>query len=242
VRVALISDLHANELALDAVLADAQRRGYDRLICLGDVATLGPRPRAVLARLAALGCDCVLGNHDEYLVEPELIHGYTEAEVIVGSVAHTRDGLDERERAQLAGFVRGLAVDLGRGRVLRAFHGSPRSHSEDLLATTPAAALDDALEGHLADVMVGGHTHLQMMRNHRGRWLVNPGSVGLPFEAYASGGPPRILAHAEYALVTSAPGGVDVTLCRVELDRAALRSAARGWDDPLAGMLAAQYS
>ena len=49
--------------------------------------------------------------------------------------------------------------------------------------------------------MAGGHTHLQMVRQHRGTLLVNPGSLGLPFESYAQGGPPKILPHAEYAIV-----------------------------------------
>src|SRR5262245_60841641 len=54
-RIALISDLHGNELALDAVLDDATRSGADKILCLGDVATLGARPREVIARLRALG-------------------------------------------------------------------------------------------------------------------------------------------------------------------------------------------
>src|SRR5579864_7644495 len=85
-RIALISDLHGNEVSLRAVLDDVARVGVDRLICLGDVATLWPRPRQVLAMLRALGCDCILGNHDEFLLDPALIHTYTEAPVIVDAV------------------------------------------------------------------------------------------------------------------------------------------------------------
>ena len=48
-RLALISDLHGNELALDVILADAQGAGFDQLVCLGDVATLGPRPGKILS-------------------------------------------------------------------------------------------------------------------------------------------------------------------------------------------------
>ncbi|MEO6600819.1 MAG: metallophosphoesterase family protein, partial [Polyangiaceae bacterium] len=68
-RVALISDLHGNELAFNAVLADIARQGVDQIICLGDVATLGPRPRDVLGRLAELRCVCILGNHDEFMLD-----------------------------------------------------------------------------------------------------------------------------------------------------------------------------
>ena len=63
-RIALISDLHGNAVALEAVLAHADRMGVDETICLGDVATLGPRPREVVGMLRDRGCRCILGNHD----------------------------------------------------------------------------------------------------------------------------------------------------------------------------------
>ena len=72
-RVALISDLHANLVAIQAVLADIQRVGVDQIFCLGDVATLGPAPGAVLQLLRDLRCPCILGNHDAFLLDAALI-------------------------------------------------------------------------------------------------------------------------------------------------------------------------
>ena len=85
-RVALISDIHANEVALCAVLDDIAKLGVDQIVCLGDVATLGPRPSAVISMLRELNCHCILGNHDAFLIEPELSHSYTEAKVVVQEV------------------------------------------------------------------------------------------------------------------------------------------------------------
>ncbi len=73
-RIALISDIHANEVALGAVLDDIERTGVDRVVCLGDVATLGPRPESVLDRIRQMDCPCIMGNHDAFLLDPELIH------------------------------------------------------------------------------------------------------------------------------------------------------------------------
>jgi putative phosphoesterase len=241
-RVALISDLHGNELALEAVLADLARGGADELVCLGDVATLGPRPRAVLARLRALGCRCIMGNHDEFLIDPPLIQRYTEAPIIVQAVDWCRAQLDADELDFVRGFARGFELELGGGATLLLFHGTPRSHMEDLLATTPADEVDRLLDGRHATVMAGGHTHVQMLRQHRGMLLVNPGSVGLPFREHVGGGPPTILAHAEYAIVEARDGVVAVALRRVALDRAALREAAAASDNPLAPLLRAQYA
>lgn len=241
-RVALFSDLHGNEVALRAVLADIERVGVDRIICLGDVATLGPRPGAILHMLRELGCPCILGNHDEFLLDPALIHTYTEAPIIVQAVDWCRDQLSSDELDFVRTFQRQTEIELDGDCRLMLFHGSPRSHMEDLLATTPPDKLDEMLGERRATVMAGGHTHIQMLRQHRGALLLNPGSLGLPFLEYMSGGPPRVLAHAEYATVEAKDGQVGVTLRRVPLDKAALRREALDTDNPLRGMLAAQYS
>ena len=240
-RVALVSDLHANLLGLEAVAADARRAGVDRVVCLGDVATLGPHPREILERVRDLADTFVLGNHDEFLLDPQLVHGYAQAPVIVDAVDWCRAQLDQPLLDFVRGFVREAVIDLD-GASLHLFHGSPRSNMEDLLATTPAEQLDQALAGARAAVLAGGHTHLQMVRQHRGALLVNPGSVGLPIRAYVAGREPEILDHAEYAIVEGdGTGSVGVTLRRVRLDRAALRSQADSADHPLRASLVAAY-
>ncbi len=240
--MALISDLHGNELALEAVLDDLARTGVDRIVCLGDVATLGPRPGAVLARLRALGCACILGNHDEFLLDPQLVHTYTELPIIVEAVDWCRRQLSSSELDFVRTFQAGLEIALDDQATLTLFHGSPRSHMEDLLATTPPDELDRLLDGRSTTVMAGGHTHIQMLRQHRGSLLVNPGSVGLAFKEYVSGGPPTVLAHAEYATVESRDGVVEVSLRRVPLDRRALREAAAASDNPMRSVLEQQYA
>lgn len=241
-RVALVSDIHANEIALEAVLDDAKRFGIDTIVCLGDTATLGPKPNEVLDRLIDLGCPCILGNHDEFILNRELVARYTDARPVVDSIEWCRARMSESDLRFIRSFVSTLELDLGGGVTLFAFHGSPRSHMENLLAETPAEALDTMLGTHRASVMAGGHTHVQMLRQHRGAWLLNPGSVGMPFREFVNGGPPTVLPHAEYAVVESYAGGVQVSLRRVDLDRALLLGSVRDSDLPLAGMLAANYT
>jgi predicted phosphodiesterase len=241
-RIALISDLHGNDLALRAVLDDVRRAGVDEIVCLGDVATLGPRPHEVLATLRELRCTCIVGNHDAFLLDERLVRSYTEAQVVVDAVDWCREELDASERELLRSFVPTADRDLGRGARLFLFHGSPRSHTEDLLATTPPDELDERLDGHEATVLAGGHTHLQMLRQHRGALLVNPGSVGMPFKEYVANRTPTVLAHAEYAVVESRDGTIAVDLRRVALDRAALRAQAEATTNPFRTMLLRQYS
>jgi putative phosphoesterase len=241
-RIALLSDLHGNEIALDAVLADVTRHGTDRIVCLGDTAALGPRPREVLARLRELKCPCILGNHDAFMLDPQLIHRYNDAPIIVHAVEWCRERLTAEDLAFIAGFVPTLEMELDGGARLFLFHGTPQSHMQDLLSTTPPDTLDAMLAGHTATIMACGHTHIQMLRQHKGTLLVNPGSVGLAFKEFVYGKAPTILAHAEWACVEGVRSRVSVTLHRVELDRKALRNAAQASDNPIAVDLVAQYA
>ena len=241
-RIALISDIHGNELALRAVLRDIRRTGVDQIASLGDVATLGPRPREVLAMVRE-SCDLfILGNHDEYLFDSSKIRSHTNSSPVLGAVEQCRSELGAEEIDFIRGFEQRITVPLTNGKQLLLFHGSPDSNNCDLLSETSETMLAGHLGDHQATVMAGGHTHIQMLRQHRGRLLVNPGSVGLPFERFVAGAPPTLLAHAEYAIVQSRGGDVSVALHRLGLERAALADSVRGWESPLAGYFAAQYA
>ncbi|MEO8901849.1 MAG: metallophosphoesterase family protein [Polyangiaceae bacterium] len=241
-RTALISDIHGNELALNAVLEDIRHRGVDQTVCLGDVATLGPRPLAVLERLQLLGCPCILGNHDEFMLEPSLVADYTKNPLLLDAVAWCRSELPSDAVDFIRSFHSFLKLPLDDHNELLLFHGSPESNVVDMLATTPPEVLDAMLAGQQATVMAGGHTHIQMLRQHRGVLLVNPGSVGIPFKEYVGGGPPTVLPHAEYATIESSKGNVSIQLHRVPLDKAALRNAALSVDNPICASLAEMYA
>ncbi len=241
-RVALISDLHGSELALNAVLADIARTGVDQILCLGDVATLGPRPREVLGRLAELRCVCILGNHDEFMLDEGLIRSYSEVPIIVEAVDWCRAELSQVHLELIGSFQSRFELSLDGAGTLLLFHGTPDSNMTDLLATTPAERVDELLGGRRATVMAGGHTHIQMLRQHRGNLIVNPGSVGLAFKEYAAGQTPVLLPHAEYALIEAVEGDVAVSLHRVALDKAELRQAAGAVDHPLKKWMMQMYA
>lgn len=231
-RVALISDIHGNQLALEAVLEDIRVRGTDRIAFLGDAATLGPRPLEVLQTLRELQCPCIMGNHDEFLLRPELVEEYTAVPVITEAIQWCREQMSEADLQFVQSFKRTLEIPLSEDHSLLLFHGSPESHTIDLLATTPPDAFDGQLGSQRAAVMAGGHTHIQMLRQHRGVWVVNPGSVGMPFREYVSGTRPEIQAYAEYAVVEAGPRSIGVQLRRVELSREALRGEIASWRCP----------
>ena len=241
-RIALISDLHGNLTALDAVLADIAHEGVDRIACLGDVATLGPQPCEVLDRVRDIGAICILGNHDSFMLDADLIHRYSENPAIVAAVDWCRAQLSEAHLAFIQAFLPGQIVGLGGDYTLQLYHGTPQSNMVDILSTTPPETLDVMLEGSEATVLAGGHTHLQMLRQHRGKLVVNPGSVGMPFLEYAFGKAPQVLRHAEYAIVSAERGQVGVTLRRVAVDLDRVRAAIAASENPMRAMLLAAYA
>jgi putative phosphoesterase len=221
-RVAFISDLHANLVALDAVLAELDTLEVDEIICLGDIVELGPQPQAVVDRLQARAIRCVRGNHDPLDEHP--------AHPVLAEVeAWTRAKLDPATLAALSTLPEQLTLDLDGTRVL-CVHGSPNSFNDQVLATTPSDTLLAWNEPQTFDVMVCGHTHVQLVRRIDARVFVNVGSLGMPFARPFCGATPEVLPWAEYAIVSATPGGVSIDLrrTRYDLDRfaASLHEAA----------------
>ena len=166
------------------------------------------------------------------ILDAELVRTYTAAPQVVASINWTQCHLSRVELDFLRGFERSCEITLAKSTV-QLFHGSPRSHTEDILASTPPEALDTMLAGTTATVLAGGHTHIQMLRQHHGRLLVNPGSVGLAFKDYVGGRIPTILSHAEYAMIEEFDGTMGVSLRRLPLDKGKLRQAQSDTEHPL---------
>lgn len=241
IRLALVSDLHGNAFALEQVLSRIAKQGADQVICLGDVATLGPEPERVLELLHETGAVCILGNHDEFMLRPELVASYTSIPVLVDAIDWCRARLSAASLDFIRSFRADYELPLNEREGLLAFHGTPSSNTTDLLATTDPDTVEGWISTSSGSVLVGGHTHLQMLRQHRGRLLVNPGSVGMPFKEYVAGAPPEVLPYAEYALVDADATSLNVSLQRVALDKTGLQKSVLAVDYPLAAFLAKAY-
>jgi predicted phosphodiesterase len=217
VRTAIISDIHGNLAALEAVLAGLRAAEIERVVCLGDVAATGPQPHQVIERLRALKCPTVMGNTDEWLLNPQ-------PEAAADAEPPWYEAVDlwciqQLQPADLD-FLRTfrptVEVGLGSGSNLIAYHGSPRSNTEQIFPTLPDAELKIALAGSHATVLAGGHIHMQMIRRFEDMLIMNPGSVGLPYEEV--GGIARNPPWAEYAVIDAEVNHLHVELRRVIYD------------------------
>jgi putative phosphoesterase len=224
VRVGLISDLHGNCVALDAVLAELRREELDAIVCLGDVA-VGPQSHEVIERIQELECQTVTGNWDAACLD-----GLPPATAETGEIVNEIHGwwseqLSAEDRAFLRTFVPQLELRLD-GVDALCFHGSPRSYDDWIFATTPDEELEAMFDGNRPPLLVGGHTHLQLVRRWGPSLLVNPGSVGLPFLTWWPD-QVRVAPWAEYAILSAADGRIHVDLRRTTFDVDKLLSISR---------------
>jgi putative phosphoesterase len=218
-QVALISDLHANVPALEAVLADIEQQKVDKVICLGDIATIGPQPRQIIDKLRNLDCCCIMGNHDAALLDPERTAEYQLAPVLIPSLQWCLRQMNPRDFELLQSFKTTIDIPLEAGTSLLCYHGSPDSITGTILSTTPARELHKYLTTATTKIMAGGHTHFQMLRQHMGTIFINPGSVGCPFLQQAVNETvPTLLPWAEYALVNLSDGVFHVDFRRVDFN------------------------
>jgi len=174
VRVAAISDIHGNLPALEAVLAEIDREGVDDIVVAGDTAH-GPWAAEIVDLLAERSARCVRGNADREVVDRSDLFGPL--------APWSADRLGERRLTVVAGWP--LTVELsvdGLGETL-VCHSTPTSEDPIYTRITPDAELVSILGNVDADVLVCGHTHMQYDRTlSSGLRVVNPGSVGIPYE------------------------------------------------------------
>ena len=242
-RIALISDIHANLPALEAVLKDIRSLGTDQIIFLGDAATNGPHPKETLDLLQALNCVCILGNHDAAMLEPARASELQIAASILPTLEWSLGHLSETNFKFLHTFRPNHKVKFDDALTLLCFHASPRSNTELILSTTADENLSGILSGRSEQILTGGHTHIQMFRQHEEQVIINPGSVGNAFvAAYIPGGEtPRLLPWAEYALINAENGGWSADLHRVQFDTKAVQQAVVAGDNPSREWWLAQY-
>lgn len=217
-NIALISDIHGNLPAFEAVLADLSRENPDQIVCLGDVMWGGPWPHEVLIALRSLNCPVVLGNADAEVLDlpddAESEDGHKMLDISRWDAAQ----LDDADRDFIRSFQPTVDIALGAAGTLLCCHGSPRSFDDVIRATTPDDELDAMLTGSEAAVQAGGHTHVRMLRAWRGREIVNPGSVGLAYQ-FVPDGRVRVPPWAEFAYLAAADdGAVSLDFRRVAYD------------------------
>jgi predicted phosphodiesterase len=181
-RVAALYDIHGNLPALEAVLAEVESVGVERLVIGGDF-IWGPFASETINLLRALGDRAVIiaGNSEREVVDRLDLTGELPSH-LVGAVRWTAERLGDDQLEFAAGLAKTFVLDIdGLGPTLFC-HATPRSDEELITQVTPDNELAEVLAGVEQNVVVCGHTHMRYDRRVGAARVVNPGSVGMPYE------------------------------------------------------------
>jgi predicted phosphodiesterase len=200
-RIAAVSDIHGNLFALDAVLADIERRGVDLVVNLGDIVSGPLLPNETAQRLMALGLPTIRGNHERQVLTLEPAR-------MGPSDRYASDTLGVAERGWLSALPPVLKLDNG----VFLCHATPDSdvdcYLENLVERElrPASLrqIEERTQGCEASLILCGHSHIpKLVHLSTGQTIVNPGSVGIQAYEGHDPGPHRVemgAPHARYAV------------------------------------------
>ena len=236
-RIALLSDIHGNSLALDAALADIKTAGVDGYWILGDLVALGPDPVGVLQRLSTLqNCNFIRGNTDRYVVtgdrpppfptdigqDSEMIRIFAE---VAGTFAWTQGAItvagwfDWLSQLQLE-----LHTTFPDGTKCLCVHATPgNDDGTGIDKDLSDAKISELLKECTADLICVGHNH-QIINRKVDRWhILNPGSISNPR--------PPVL-QASYAILSATTEGYKIEHRQAEYDREQIISQVRAIKHP----------
>lgn len=224
-KFAIISDIHSNLHAFEAVLGEIEARGADRIFALGDLVGYNAFPHEVLERIRTRNIPSIMGNHDIVCCGRENPIWFND--VAKQAALWTRRSLSEAERT----FLGELPSEERIAKTLYAVHGSPVSRDDYLMDLMDALNCFQHLPDPKIEICFYGHTHIpaifsshgpsydsigvgRHMLSPRNRYFINPGAVGQPRD-----GDPR----ASFALFDAAEMSVEII--RVEYDIASAMRA-----------------
>lgn len=226
-KFALISDIHGNAVALDAVLRDIDKCQVDGLLVLGDLVYRGPEPKRVLTTLRSTGATVIGGNADTWVAR-----GIADGEAPEASLARMREErewtvrqLTDEDLDFLASLPTVHTVQLDEDTSMLLCHATPANRLKTIPPEAPEEELFPLFFGHHKGlrprIVAYGHIHVPFVRAINGSVLLNTGSVGMSFDHHPM---------PSYALVEYSDEGVSFQLRRVNYGRdqaiAALHRAA----------------
>lgn len=232
-RVAIISDIHANWQALDAVMEDIKSQGCERVLCLGDLAMAGPQPRMVIDFVRKQdNWEIIQGNTDKLIADfsPEIIEDMKSkfpvmAKALADDVYFLED--DKKEYLRNLSAQKNLEIE---GVKILMVHGSPRRNNEDILPDMPLEQIEEILKDVAVDLIFCGHTHVPCgYQTDSRKTLVNVGSVGRPMTSNP---------EACYVIADIENGGFSIEHRFVDYDRETAAAIMRSRDFDGCEMLA----
>ncbi|ENH96433.1 phosphodiesterase [Gracilibacillus halophilus YIM-C55.5] len=210
-KIACLSDIHGNAVALDAVLEDVKRQNVDKIVVLGDIAYRGPEPARAIDLVRSQNAEVIKGNADEWVVRGVKSGEVPDKalELMQTEQAWVKDQLSEDQLQYLANLPTEISLSVD-GITIHGFHATPNSLFDAVLPDQSDNVLLDTLtKAKEADLYLYGHIHKSYERTIDGKTIMNLGSIGLPFDG---------IPKASYAIADIHHGQVETSHVRVPYD------------------------
>jgi predicted phosphodiesterase len=209
IRLAVLSDIHGNLPALEAVLSDLCHAEVDHIIVAGDVVNWGPFSAEVMERLAAEKCVITRGNNELYLTDwqtPRAPQGWSHFTI----PPYTIDQLGKHWMSVISTWPDSLSLRFREAPAIKVAHGTPRSHFEPLTPISTDVEISEMLSGVEETTIILAHTHLALDRQVGSWHILNSGSAGVPLDGN--------VGTATYMIVEGDDEGWRASLHRVPFD------------------------
>jgi predicted phosphodiesterase len=187
-KLAVLSDIHGNLPALEAVISDLKKLDVDHVIVAGDVINFGPFARQVTELVIENGWSVIRGNNEYFLVDYKTPRAPAQWDdpVQFAPIVWLDRQFNHRLKTLIASWPDALNLRFRDAPPLQLFHGTPNSPWDSIHGTLTDEEIEELLGSVEADYIICGHTHLPMDRQS-GRWRIfNPGSVGVPLDGVFS--------------------------------------------------------
>jgi putative phosphoesterase len=210
-RLAILSDIHGNLPALEAVMADMKRFDVDQVIVAGDVMNFGPFSRQTAEIVIAQNWPVIRGNNEFFLIDYDTPRAPAEWSdpLQFAPIAWLSRQFDQTLKKQIAAWPDSLNLRYEDAPPIQVFHGTPHDPWDSIYWTLTDEEIKKLLSTVDAEFVICGHTHLPLDRQS-GRWRIfNPGSVGVPLDGMLS---------ASYMILEGNEKGWQPTFRRIPFD------------------------
>ncbi|MDQ0217478.1 metallophosphoesterase [Peribacillus cavernae] len=210
-RLAFISDIHGNAIALDAVLKDIKEKDVNKIFVLGDLCFRGPEPKRALELVRSLNTEVIKGNADEWV-----LRGIEEGEVTskaIEMMTKEREWTLSQLDAEDINYLGNLPTEINfeyKDIQIHAFHATQNNLFQVVQPFEDDSEIKQKLMvNDAADIYIYGHIHKSYIRYVDGKCIINTGSVGLPFDG---------LNQPSYAIIDICEDGIGIQTSIIRVD------------------------